>query len=133
MCEPNLVIYYICIVLICFICSVYYSIIVSIVLLLSPMYSLCGMVVSSMKSGRVVGWREGGVFTYDRPLSAGFNKRFWKVSKVWQITSVGREKQQTIVSGCEDLEEKSINRAGKCWNLTGTGTCVCCYYLPWPV
>ncbi len=124
MCEPNHVTIYLFNVLLCLVCIVYFIVsCIRSLLLESPVYSSNRMVVSPMYSGR-----EGGVFTYGRTLSAGFNNRFWKVSKAWLVALVGREVQQTTVPVREFSSIRRINRAGKCRNLTGTGTIVYCNF-----
>ncbi len=66
---------------------------------------------------------EGGVFTYGRSLTGGVQNRFRAVNRVRQAGLVGSESQQTTVLGCCDFSRRDrIYRAGKCWNLTGTGT-----------
>jgi hypothetical protein len=112
-CEPSfipcIVIIYIVYLVVCTI--LYFCLLLPV----SPIYSAREYLVSSMSSGS-----EGGVFTYGRPLSAGAKNRFRAVNRVRQAGLVGSMSQQTTVLGCCDFLRR--DRAGKCWNLTGTGT-----------
>ncbi len=115
-CEPSffscIVLIYIAYLVACTI--VYFCLLLSV----SSIYSARDYLVSSMPSGS-----EGGVFTYGRPLSAGVVNRFRAVNRVRQVGLVGSESQQMTVPVCCDFLRRSRSyRAGKCWNLTGTGT-----------
>jgi hypothetical protein len=117
-CEPSYDIYLLCAVIISHAylyvhITSYFCLLMSV----SSMYSACERVVSSMSSGR-----EGGVFTYDGSLSVCIKNRFRVASRLRQAGLVGSESQQTIVLGCDLYRRRRIYRAGKCWNLTGTGT-----------
>jgi hypothetical protein len=122
MCEP-----YFFLLLLCFVskyvaylvaCTVFYF---CLVVTVSSVHSLREYIVSSMPSGI-----EGGVFTHGSALSASLGNRFRAVNIVRQVSLVGSESQQTIVPGCCDFLRRSKKyRAGKCWNLTGTGTRKC--------
>ncbi len=91
------------------------------VLTVSSIHSLREYLVSPMPSGS-----EGGVSTHGRSLSASLENRFRAVNMVRQVSLVGSELQQTTVPGCCDfLRRIRSYRAGKCWNLTGTGTHMC--------
>jgi hypothetical protein len=125
MCEP-----YFFLLLLCFVskyvaylvaCTVFYF---CLVVTVSSVHSLREYIVSSMPSGI-----EGGVFTHGSALSASLGNRFRAVNIVWQVSLVGSELQQTAVPGCCDFLRRIRNyRAGKCWNLTGTGTLMCCIF-----
>ena len=124
MCEPYFFL------LLCFVskyvaylvtCTVFYF---CLVMTVSSVHSLREYIVSSMPSGI-----EGGVFTHGSALSASLGNRFRAVNMVRQVRLVGSELQQTTVPGCCDFLRRIRNyRAGKCWNLTGTGTRMCCIF-----
>jgi hypothetical protein len=118
-CEPS---FFSCIALIYIdylvVCTVFYF---CLLLTVSSIYSAREYLVSSMPSDS-----EGGVFTYGMSLSAGAENRFRAVNIVRQVGLVGSESQQTTVPGCcVFLRRNRSYRAGKCWNLTGTGTHMC--------
>jgi hypothetical protein len=99
-------------------CTVFYF---RLVVTVSSVHSLREYLVSSMPSGS-----EGCVFTHGSSLSASLGNRFRAVNMVRQVSLVGSELQQTAVPGCCDFLRRIRNyRAGKCWNLTGTGTHMC--------
>ena len=123
MCEPCfcLLVTVLIYIVYLFVCTVIF---VSLLLTVSPTHSLRECLVSSMPSGC-----EGGVFTHGMSLSASSENRFRAVNMVRQVSLVGSELQQTAVPGCCDFLRRIGNyRAGKCWNLTGTGTLMCCIF-----
>ncbi len=72
----------------------------------------------------------GAVLTCGEYLSVSIKNQFLSVSKARRRRAVSRWLQQTTVLFCVKSPDTS-SRAGKCWNLTGTGTSVWCiiYYV----
>jgi hypothetical protein len=92
-----------------------------------PVYSLCGRQVPPNPSSECVGEREV-VRQYGVPYTVAYNNRFLVHSGSVHVWVVFCWLQQTTVRGRAIATVKGDNRAGKCRNLTRTGTRVCCKF-----
>jgi hypothetical protein len=92
-----------------------------------PMYSLCGMQVSPNPSSVYAGKREV-VRQYGVVDTVAYNNRFLVHIGSVHVRVVYCWLQQTAVRGRTFTTVRRNSRAGKCWNLTGTGTRVCCKF-----
>jgi hypothetical protein len=92
-----------------------------------PVYSLCGMQVPPNPSSEYAGKREV-VRQYGVVDTVAYNNRFLVHSGSVHVWVVYCWLQQTTVRGRAFTTVRGDSRAGKCWNLTGTGTRVCCKF-----
>jgi hypothetical protein len=132
MCEPNFV-YYMCLFMTMLLCFSRLLFICDLTVYNYSVPSMCSALwklvlpKSSLVHVVVCG---GAVLSCGEYLSVLIKNRFLSVSKARRTRTVSRLLQQTTVLFCAKSPDTSF-RAGKCWNLTGTGPSVWCiiYYV----
>jgi len=132
MCEPSFV-YYMCFLMTMLLCFTRALFIYDHTVYNYSVPSMCSALwklVLSKSSLEHIVVCGGAVLSCGELLSVLIKNRFWCVSKDRRKRTVSRLLQQTIVLLCAISPDTSY-RAGKCWNLTGTGTSVWCiiYYV----
>ncbi len=131
MCEPSFV-YYMCFLMTMLLCFTRALFIYDHTVFNYSVPSMCSalwkLVLSKSSLAHIVVCG-GAVLSCGELLSVLIKNRFWCVSKDRRKRTVSRLLQQTTVLLCAISPDTSY-RAGKCWNLTGTGTSVWCiiYY-----